>query len=104
MKNFTDKAPTEAHPYGYIIKPDGTVDQMPEPANGDEGFSLEQLQTAVGGYIEPVYSPVADAADKALLADEEGLIKQLEPNPAASILAARPIVGNLVVLPRELFE
>lgn len=95
---------TEANPYGYIIKPDGTVDQMPEPANGDKGFSLEQLQTAVGGYIEPVNSFIADQLGKVLLADEQGLIKQLEPNLAAATLAARPIVGNLVVIPRELFQ
>ena len=95
---------TETNPYGYIIKPDGTVDQMPEPAKGADGFSLEQLQTAVGGYIEPVHSPIADAADKVLLADEEGLLKQLQPNIAASTIAARPIVGNLVVIPKEYFQ
>ena len=85
---------------GYVIHPDGSCSEMPEPGSPN-GFTLDQLQGAVGGYIEPVRS---DLPGKVFLADEEGLLKDLRQNPVGSFLVGRPIVGPLVVIPEELFR
>jgi hypothetical protein len=55
---------------------------------------LDTLQEAVGGYIEMV--KLGDG--RIMYVNEDGLTKRLPPNPAASLLARRNIVGNVVVL------
>ena len=55
--------------------------------------SLEEAQEAVGGFVEVI--PVERGQ---LLVNEEGLILQLSPNPTASQIAGRPIVGNALLL------
>jgi len=88
---------------GWYITPDGERIDMPEPANEDGTFSLKQLQEAVGGYIEPVIpNPgVAMTKGKVILADEEGVLKQLPINLAATVMCGRPIVGNVAVIDEE---
>jgi hypothetical protein len=76
-----------------ILKVDGTRKEM-TPDNKDGSLSLEQLQAAVGGYIEVVAVP---NSFNTLLVDEDGLMKKLPMNVEASKLAQRPIVGNTVL-------
>lgn len=75
-----------------LIKTDGTVQEV-TPANG-KGFTLEELQGFVGGYIEPVRL----GPGKTMLVNEEGLGMELAYNSVASELAGQPLVGNAVVV------
>lgn len=61
-------------------------------------FSLIELQTYVGGYIEAVYLP----GNRVMFVNEEGLLKELPLNVSASSLAQRWIVGDVVVCDRKL--
>tara|TARA_B100001057_G_scaffold143322_1_gene143017 strand:+ start:5002 stop:5250 length:249 start_codon:yes stop_codon:yes gene_type:complete len=54
--------------------------------------TLEQMQKAVGGYIEPVYTN-----NKVVVVDEEGLLKNLPLNIEVSALVGKMIVGNAIV-------
>lgn len=56
---------------------------------------LEALQQAVGGHIEVVHLPIDGDL---LIVDEEGLIKDREPNKVASLLAQQPIVGDVLIV------
>jgi len=60
----------------------------------DREPTLEESQQFVGGLVELVY---LDGGDQ-LLVNEEGLIKDLPPNPSASAIAGKHIVGNALVL------
>ena len=55
---------------------------------------LHDMQRAVGGYIESV----TIAKDAALLVDEEGLLKALNQNALASLVARRQIVGTALLV------
>ena len=59
-------------------------------------ISLESLQAAVGGYIEPIIQH--RFADVTVYANEEGLMKNLPPNTAATIIFEYPLVGNVVMV------
>mgnify|MGYP001576913111 CR=1 FL=1 len=80
-----------------LIKPDGSVE--PYPPKG-KTYTLEELQKAVGGYIEILHPP-----DRALLMviNEEGKLQGLPPNEAATrlmgdrLLPGDYIVGNALV-------
>ena len=64
------------------------------PLNGTTvGTTLDDLQKAVNGYIELVYLPDS----KVMVVDEEGLYKDYLVNRTASLLAQRPIVGDVVI-------
>jgi hypothetical protein len=73
-----------------LYRTNGKVEEF-NPKSGKE-FSLEELQTAVGGYIELIYLPESEV----LVVNEEGMIQKLTFNKKASIIANRPIVGNVV--------
>lgn len=92
---------TDSKRKGWYITPDGERIDMPEPENEDGTFSLKQLQEAVGGYIEVVQSSLDVAKGRVILADEEGLIKQLPINIAGTVMCGRPVVGNIVVIDEE---
>ena len=62
--------------------------------------SLATLQAAVGGYIEAVAVPGDESL--VLLVNEDGLLRKLPPNPQASAVALRSIVGDAVLMPRAL--
>jgi hypothetical protein len=68
-----------------------------EPETMSVPHSLEDLQLLVGGYLEQI--PMAGG--QVMLADEEGLLKQLRPNHRASVVARRAIVGNAVLVRRR---
>lgn len=65
-----------------LIVPSSTADE------------LHALQSIVGGYIECVR--LTD--DAAMLVDEEGVLKGLQRNEVASLIASRPIVGTAVIV------
>ena len=63
-------------------------------ANGTPDEELHALQTAIGGYIEVVRI----SEDAALIVDEEGLLKALNQNALASLVARQQIVGTAVIV------
>lgn len=77
-----------------IFSPDGKISyQEPKGAK----FSLEELQGMVGGYMEVV-------GEYVVLADEEGRLKGLPLNKQAIRMFSKELVGNVVVVPREVFD
>lgn len=72
-----------------ILNLDGTE----TPRNGR--LSLEAAQKAVGGYVELIR---CGSGSEQMLVDEDGLVKGLSYNRAASVWAGRDIVGVAIVL------
>lgn len=66
-----------------------------------EYFTLEELQAAVGGYIE-----IAPALDKDYITvvNEEGLLLGLPLNNLYLQMFGRKLVGDIFVVPRKIFE
>ena len=82
-----------------ILMPVRGGDELVMPANGTD-FKLREVQKMIGGYVEVVY--LRDG--RIMLVDEEGLLKGLPLNRAASRMAGRPIVGNALVMPNDMFR
>lgn len=61
-----------------LVKNTGTMQEI-KPMNGSD-YSLQELQHYVGGYIETVHL----GADKLLIVDEEGKVKNKLPNRIAT--------------------
>jgi hypothetical protein len=99
-------AQSETQRKGWIVGVDSSRTDMPEPGKSNGTFTLEQLQAAVGGYIEVIQPApgLAGTEGKVFLVDEEGLLKQLKPNYAGAVTIGRPVFGPLVVIPEETFE
>ncbi len=57
--------------------------------------TLEALQAAVDGYIETVTLIPGKAV---MIVNEEGLLRNLPPNPAASMIAGTKIVGPALIV------
>lgn len=74
-----------------LIKTDGNV------VEDYDVSSLEKLQEAVGGYIEIVTID----REMCLVVNEEGLLMGLDQNVWASMVASRPIVGNVIYMKRN---
>lgn len=88
----------------FIIKPDGSREPMPAPeGEGGTQFTLKQLQTAVGGYIEQVNPhPMSGfPEDRVALVNEEGLMKSLTVNNVASFMLGVGIVGPVAIIHRS---
>jgi Domain of unknown function (DUF3846) len=68
------------------------------PAKGDV-FKLEELQGYVDGYIETIRLNHREQHGNQdwMIVNEEGRLKGLRPNPAASFIAKQLIVGNAVI-------
>lgn len=79
------------------IDPVDGIEYMP-----DEKPDLETLQAWVDGLIEVVPNP--GNPDTILIVNEEGLIKGLEPNYAASLVTGRAIFGTAVIMPDDYLE
>ncbi len=79
-----------------IIQPDGstTVEER-DPTNRP---TLEEMQKAVGGYIEPVDAMMTDGT--VAYANEEGLLIGMPPNPKATeaVNWPYPIVGPVIIM------
>ena len=83
-----------------LLRTDGSAENL-TPPNGVH-WSLEELQTLVGGYIE-----VAHTTDgKYLIVDEEGKLKRKPLNVAATRLYQHgrrdPIAGDAVLIETRL--
>lgn len=76
-----------------LVLPDGARAEV-APAS-PEGFTLEELQTHVGGHIELV-----PGCDVQILVDEDGRLKRLKPNPLASHIAGQLLVGPALIAGR----
>lgn len=63
-----------------IMNPDGTTQDI-TPADG-KAFTLKELQTAVGGYVQALYMPKG----RIILVHEEGKLKGLPVNTGATLL------------------
>jgi hypothetical protein len=81
----------------YVLTPEGKRVPMEDPGNEDGTFTLDQLQAAVGGYIEII----AEGSFQIMLADEEGALKRLANNPVASDLMGFKICGPVVFMDKE---
>lgn len=73
----------------------GTMYRIDVSENANDAKVLDQVQRGVGGYVEQVHVPGMPGL--VLLCDEDGRAKGLPINPAASAIAGRPIVGNVVL-------
>ena len=76
----------------YIIYPDAPKKHI-APSNGTD-FSLEELQSIVGGYIEIVH---LDDDEFIMVVNEEGRLLGLPSNHDASSIAWQPIVGTALL-------
>lgn len=63
-------------------------------ANSTPDEELHAMQAAVGGYIETVTL----AEDAVMIVNEEGLLKCLNQNALASLVARQQIVGTAVIV------
>lgn len=76
-----------------LVTTAGTQRAFALPTAGTIRQRLSPVQEAIGGFIEVV--PMS--GDRALLCDEDGLLKKRPLNEVASQLAGRPIVGDALV-------
>ena len=76
----------------YIIYPNAPKEHT-TPKNGTD-FSLEELQSIVGGYIEIVH---LDDDEFIMVVNEEGRLLGLPSNRDASSIAWQPIVGTALL-------
>lgn len=79
------------------VKADGT-DQDVRPKG--ERWTLTEMQEKVGGYIEVVPDTNLPAG-QLMVANEEGLLLGLPLNRKATMMAGRPIVGDVLIIPTE---
>lgn len=75
----------------------GDIRDFALPVEGSPVQRLRAVQGALGGYVEITPLPGAGA----LLVDEDGLLKKLPLNEAASALSGRRIVGDAIVCNAE---
>jgi hypothetical protein len=81
----------------YRIDPDGT--RSTHTPKGKR-WTLEELQSLVGGYIEAISLPSGNVA----LMDEDGRMRRLPLNPTASALVGRALVGPIVIGPASILS
>ena len=67
----------------------------------DQYFSLKELQNLVDGYIEIAPEIIPGFIT---IVNEEGLIKNLPFNVMGNLLFGVSYVGNVVIVPKEIFE
>jgi len=75
----------------FTLTPESAATHQP-PADGQH-FTLDEMQSAVGGYVEMVV--LRDGT--IMLMDEDGRSKNLPVNRAASYLAQRIVVGTVII-------
>lgn len=84
--------------YALHFKEDGTLETL-KPK--DKYFTLQELQGAVGGYIE-LYP--CRYENKLIVCDEEGLIKHRPLNTLFANLTSIKLVGDVLLCPVGIFE
>ena len=69
------------------------------PENGDS-FTLDEMQSAVGGRIEvvPVTEEGLVETHPRAIVNEEGFLKGMELNGFASVACGRPIAGTVLLI------
>lgn len=77
---------------GLLIKTDGTTEPV-APKNGTD-FSIHELQAFVGGYIEMLTISVLGYGEKFMVCNEEGKLRGLPYNSAATILYQHSVNWN----------
>lgn len=77
-----------------VVRPDRVVSVLLGEGEGGR-LTLDQMQAAVGGYIELIRFLNAEWAY--LVVNDEGLLKGLPRNTLASIVANQPIVGTAII-------
>lgn len=87
----------EKQEYALLVKEKEV--QLVKP--DDKYFTLKELQTAVEGYIELAPSLFRDYID---VVNEEGLLKKLYFNKIAYLLMDKEYVGNVLIVPKAIFE
>ena len=85
---------------GTLITAEGE-EKVVTPDNG-EVFTLKELQTHVGGWIEVV--PQRIHPDKVYLCDEEGLLKGKDVNSVVSETIDYRVVGDILIISHEEWE
>ena len=75
-----------------VMKVDGTTETL-TPAGAKGELTLQQMQDAVGGYIEAV-----PGTQHRVWCNEEGRLQQLPINEGASALFGQILVGNVLVI------
>lgn len=80
---------------GTLLLANG-IEKKVFPMNGCN-YSLTDLQSFVGGYIEIVRL----SEDKIMVVNEEGLLHRLPYNYRASHIVGAPIVGDVLVCKRD---
>ena len=86
-----------------IIKISGEAENI-EPLSGSV-FTLEELQKAVGGYIQIVSITAGEHSGRLMVVDEEGKLKtDAQINIEASKIAGQPIVGQVIIIDRDQIE
>lgn len=76
-----------------IIHPSGTIVEVPETG---EKLSLKAMQTAVGGGSIELINQRVHGGD--VLANEDGLSREMPYNPVASRIFGRQLVGPILLL------
>ena len=88
----------------HIIRTNGSTEEI-NPQNGTD-FGLEEMQKAVGGYIEVI----TISNGRIMILDEEGKLKYKDINPEATNLAedflldGDFIVGDVIVCAKEMVQ
>lgn len=77
--------------------------QAPVRSTQPNAPSLEDVQEAVGGYVELLNIRVGQKPAQ-LLVNEDGLSMGLPINEAASMLCGRTIVGDVLILMDKLWD
>ncbi len=86
-----------------IIKITGKKENI-EPSDA-KVFTLEELQNAVGGYIQIVSITTGEYSEKLMIVDEEGLLKDNpQVNEEASKIVGQRIVGQVIIIDRDQIE
>lgn len=80
-----------------LVKPDKIELVKPK----QKYFTLKELQTAVGGYIELYANAFTDVLT---IVNEEGLLKNLPYNRITKKLFNFDLVGNVLICPERIFE
>jgi len=77
-----------------IIRSDDKIQKFHMPDNNED--RLKAFQTIVNGFIEFVNIP--ENPELVAIVNEEGLLRSLPYNEAASILLDRTIVGDCIII------
>jgi len=85
---------------GTIVRTNGTVETI-APNKKDE-WGLEELQSAVGGYIE-IY-PTKPFKNALIICDDEGLINGKQLNPLIYILYRIQVCGDVIIIQDKMLK